>query len=212
MEGKKSFVLYSDLMDIVHELNDEQAGKLIKMVVDYVNDRNPTTDDQLINIAFKPIKNQLKRDLQKWESIKKKRSEAGKLGGRPRKQKEANKANAFFEKQTEAKKAVSVNVNVNDSVNNNRSFMVDANKDLNEYRQYFFELVKNKAISRDQLFYKCKIDLSRRNELWEAFIRNSIENVPLIEDDKHGWNTFKKFINDNHKDWQVKAKSNFNGW
>ena len=212
MEGKKSFVLYSDLMDIVHDLNDEQAGKLIKMVVDYVNDRNPTTDDQLINIAFKPIKNQLKRDLQKWESIKKKRSEAGKLGGRPRKQKEANKANAFFEKQTEAKKAVSVNVNVNDSVNNNRSFRVDANKDVKEYRKYLFDLIKNKAISRDQLFYKCKIDLSRRNELWEAFIRNSIENVPLIEDDKHGWNTFKKFINDNHKDWQVKAKSNFNGW
>ena len=210
MEGKKSFVLYSDLMDIVQDLNDEQAGKLIKLIVDYVNDRNPSTDDQIIKIAFKPIKNQLKRDLQKWQSIKEKRSEAGKLGGRPRKQTEAKKANGFFEKQTEAKKAVSVNVN--DNVINNRSFRVDANKDIKEYRKYLFDLIKGKAISRDQLFYKCKIDLSRRNELWEAFILNSIENVPLIEDDKHGWNTFKKFINDNHKDWQVKAKSNFNGW
>ena len=210
MEGKKSFVLYSDLMDIVQDLNDEQAGKLIKLIVDYVNDRNPSTDDQIIKIAFTPIKNQLKRDLQKWQSIKEKRSEAGKLGGRPKKQTEAKKPNALFEKQTEAKKAVSVNVN--DNVINNRSFRVDANKDIKEYRKYLFDLIKSKAISRDQLFYKCKIDISRRNELWEAFILNSIENVPLIEDDKHGWNTFKKFINDNHKDWQVKAKSNFNGW
>lgn len=210
MEGKKSFVLYSDLMDIVQDLNDEQAGKLIKLIVDYVNDRNPSTDDQIIKIAFTPIKNQLKRDLQKWQSIKEKRSEAGKLGGRPKKQTEAKKANGFFEKQTEAKKAVSVNVN--DNVNNNRSFRADANKDVKEYRKYLFDLIKDKAISRDQLFAKCEIDLTRRNELWEAFILNSIENVPLIEDDKHGWNTFKKFINDNHKEWQVKAKSNFNGW
>ena len=101
---------------------------------------------------------------------------------------------------------------VNNNNDSQRSFRVDANKDVKEYRKYLFDLIKNKAISRDQLFYKCKIDLSRRNELWEAFILNSIENVPLIEDDKHGWNTFKKFINDNHKDWQVKAKSNFSGW
>src|SRR5690606_30894042 len=63
---------------------------------------------------------------------------------------------------------------VNNNNDSQRSFRVDANKDLKEYRQYFFELIKDKAISRDQLFSKCKIDLSRRNELWEAFILNSI--------------------------------------
>lgn len=211
MEGKKSFVLYADLMDIVNDLDNEQAGKLIKMVVDYVNDRNPETEDQIIKIAFKPIKNQLKRDLQKWESIKQKRSDAGKKGGRPKKQMEANKANGFFEKQNKAKKAVNVNVNVNDSVINNKAFAVDANKNVEEYRQYLYDQIKQKEISRDQLFSKCKIDLTKRNELWEAFILNSIENVPLIEDDKHAWNTFKKFINDNQQDWQVK-RSNFNGF
>lgn len=211
MEGKKSFVLYADLMDIVNDLDNEQAGKLIKMVVDYVNDRNPETDEQIIKIAFKPIKNQLKRDLQKWESIKQKRSDAGKKGGRPKKQIEANKANGFFEKQNKAKKAVNVNVNVNDSVINNKAFAVDANKDIKEYRQYLYDQIKQKEISRDQLFSKCKIDLTKRNELWEAFILNSIENVPLIEDDKHAWNTFKKFINDNQQDWQIK-RSNFDGF
>lgn len=121
MEGKKSFVLYTDLMDIVNDLSDEQAGKLVKLIVNYVNDRNPECEDQLIKIAFKPIKSMLKRDLEKWESIKHKRSEAGKRGGRPRKQDKANKANALFEKQTEAKKAVNVNVNVNDNVNVDKS-------------------------------------------------------------------------------------------
>ena len=86
----------------------------------------------MLEIAFEPIKNQLKRDLKKWENLKEKRSKAGKLGGRPKKtenqtvenysNEEAKKANAFFDKQVEAKKAVNdtvndtVTVNVNDTV------------------------------------------------------------------------------------------------
>ena len=121
-EGKKSFVLYADSMDIVNDLSDEQAGKLIKLIVNYVSDRNPESDDLLINIAFKPIKLQLKRDLEKWNDIKVKRSESGKLGGRPKtieseeNQNESKKANGFFDNQNEAKKAVSVNDTVNVTV------------------------------------------------------------------------------------------------
>src|SRR5690606_23034656 len=133
-------------------------------------------------------------------------------GKRPKNKQNGSKTEAK-DKQDGSKTVTNVNDNVN--VNNNvnqKAFRVDANKDVKEYRKYLFDLIKDKAVSRDQLFAKCKIDLSRRNELWEAFILNSIENVPLIEDDKHAWNTFKKFINDNHKYWQVNAKSNFNGW
>jgi hypothetical protein len=99
-------------------LPDEVAGRLIKHIFSYVNDEYPETDDLMLQLAFEPIKLQLKRDLKHWDEVREKRSESGKLGGRPKKQTEAKKANGFFEKQTKAKKAVNVNVNVNDNVMN----------------------------------------------------------------------------------------------
>ena len=117
-EGKKSFVLYADLIHVIKKLPNEQRGKLFLHLLEYVNDMNPVTDDILVEIAFEPIRLQLKRDLKEWEEIRKKRSESGKLGGRPKseeKQNKPKKANGFLEKQSEAKKAV--NVTVNDNVN-----------------------------------------------------------------------------------------------
>lgn len=78
--GKKSFVLYCDLIHTVDLLDDVLAGKLLKHLLRYVNDENPETDDPILKIAFEPIKRQLKRDLQDWEVIKKDRSNSGKLG------------------------------------------------------------------------------------------------------------------------------------
>ena len=115
--GKKSFLLYSDYKEIFTELSDKDAGQLIKHILKYVNDESPVTENPLVKISFIPIKNQLKRDLKEWEEIRGKRSESGKLGGRPKKQTEAKEANAFYEKQTEAKKAVTVTVN--DTVTDN---------------------------------------------------------------------------------------------
>lgn len=118
-QGKKSFVLYCDLIHTVDKLPDDKAGQLFKHILAYVNDLNPLADDLIINIAFEPIKQQLKRDLQKWEvEIKPKRSEAGRLGGiksgeARRSKTKQNEANALNAKQNEANEAVNVNVNVN---------------------------------------------------------------------------------------------------
>ena len=122
--NKKSFILYADIKTTIDKLDNEYAGKLFKHILAYVNDENPKTDDLLLEIAFEPIKRQFKRDLEKWVQIKSKRSEAGKLGGRPKKQEETKKANGFLEKQTKAKKAVNVNVNVNDNVSVNDNVTV----------------------------------------------------------------------------------------
>lgn len=125
-ENKKTIVVYSDWEEYFTDLSDEEAGKLIKHFFKYVNDKNPELDDRILEMAFKPIKNQLKRDLVKWEETKRKRSDAGRLGGKAsgesRKQTEANEANASIVKQTEANEAdndicnsmLSDNVNVND--------------------------------------------------------------------------------------------------
>lgn len=134
-ENKKSFILYCDLIHTVNKLPDDKAGLLFKHLLSYVNDENPTTDDLLLEIAFEPIKRQLKRDLQKFEAVKVKRSEAGKLGGRPKKQIKAKKANAFLEKQTKAKKADNDNDTDNDNVINNIS--IDFDKLINLYNDKF---------------------------------------------------------------------------
>lgn len=120
-ENKKGFILYADQKELFSQLPDEIAGKLIKHIMAYVNDENPISDDILINIAFTPIKLQLKRDLVKFEETKDRRSVAGKIGAEKRWQTIANDgkringiANDSKPKQTMAKIAVKDNVKVKD--------------------------------------------------------------------------------------------------
>jgi len=109
-KDKKSFILYSDIIHTVEKLTDSDAGQLLKHLLRYVNDQNPITDNTLVEIAFEPIKQQLKRDLVKFEDVKVKRSEAGKAGANKRWQEIAN---ANKGKQTITKIAVNDNDNVN---------------------------------------------------------------------------------------------------
>ena len=85
-ENKKGFVLYADQKIIVDELSDAQAGQLFKLIFAYVNDDDPQPKDQLLKLAFAPIKQQLKRDLVKYESKREQWSNAGKESARKRKE------------------------------------------------------------------------------------------------------------------------------
>lgn len=76
-ENKKSIVMYVDWLTTFEQLDDAEAGRLVKHLFRYVNDENPVAPDKLTQIVFEPIKQQLKRDLQRWESIRQKRSIAG---------------------------------------------------------------------------------------------------------------------------------------
>lgn len=150
-ENKKSFVAYCDWEKVFEMLTDEEAGKVTKHLFAYVNDREPVLEDRLLKIVFEPIKLQLKRDLKKYESIREKRIEAGKLGGRPpKKQTEAKKANGFFEKQTKAKKPVTVTVNdtvtvtdintlSNERVENAPEFNKSLNPDFKKFNNWIKE-------------------------------------------------------------------------
>jgi hypothetical protein len=75
MKDKKAFVLYADLIHTVELMSDQKAGKLFKIVLDYVNDKNPEVTGETMKVAFEPIKRQLKRDLVKYEGRCKKNSE-----------------------------------------------------------------------------------------------------------------------------------------
>jgi uncharacterized phage protein (TIGR02220 family) len=89
-KNKKSFLLYVDLIHTVEKLPDEYAGKLFKHLLQYVNDQNPETEDIVINIAFEPIKQSLKRDLLRWDQTREKRSKAGKISAEKRNKNEQN--------------------------------------------------------------------------------------------------------------------------
>ena len=109
-KDKKSFILYSDLIHTIEKLSDVDAGQLLKHLMRYVNDLNPTTDNALVDIAFEPIKQHLKRDLVKFEDVKVKRSQAGKAGANKRWQMLSNDSKP---NQSITKIAVNDNVNVN---------------------------------------------------------------------------------------------------
>lgn len=78
-ENKTSFILYAEYIDIFEELSDSDAGQLVKHIFNYVNDKNPETDNKMVKLSFIQIKHQLKRDLKKWDEKIISKSNAGKM-------------------------------------------------------------------------------------------------------------------------------------
>lgn len=87
-ENKKSFLLYCDLIHTVDQMPNELAGELFKHILSYVNDKNPTSENLIINLTFEPIKQSLKRDLVKYENIVEQKRQAGLASAESRKQKQ----------------------------------------------------------------------------------------------------------------------------
>lgn len=119
-QNKKGFILYADQKELFEQLPDNKAGALIKHIFNYVNDENPVTDDLIVNLAFTPIKQQFKRDLQKWEKTREGRSKAGKASAESRKNKKEQKGtNVNKHEQTLTKSTVNDNVTVKGNVSDN---------------------------------------------------------------------------------------------
>lgn len=118
MKDKKSFVLYADLTHTVSKMPTKQKAELFQTILDYVNDLDPDPKDIVVQIAFEPIKQQLKRDLLKWSGIREKRSDAGKKSAEKRaQQKSTNPTSVESVQQTSTNPTVTVNdtVNVNET-------------------------------------------------------------------------------------------------
>lgn len=83
-EGKKSFQLYTDLIELVNGSNkhnveiepmtNEEAGMLFKWILEYVNDLHPSVPKE-IRFAVVQVKKQLDEDLERWKDICKKNTE-----------------------------------------------------------------------------------------------------------------------------------------
>jgi hypothetical protein len=79
-EGKNSFLLYADIIHTVRKLPKEKAGELFLHILEYVNDLDPVTEDFAVEIAFEPIKQNLKRNLKSYKEKVQKNSESGRIG------------------------------------------------------------------------------------------------------------------------------------
>lgn len=101
MEHKKqnSFVLYTDYIQHVSLLSDQEAGQLFKALFHFVDDGTEPDFTGSLKMCFSFISSQIQRDKAKYRDICEKRAAAGSKGG---KQKQANLANANFVKQKQA--------------------------------------------------------------------------------------------------------------
>lgn len=79
-DEKKSFLVYCDLIHTVRKMKKEDVGELFLHLLEYTNDLNPSTDNQIVELVFEPIRQQLKRDLKSWELEKENSSIKGKIG------------------------------------------------------------------------------------------------------------------------------------
>lgn len=126
-ENKKSFILYADLITVVEKLiikdrenKTNYSGELFFHILQYVNDKNPIATDFIIDMAFEPIKLQLKRDLKRYETIREKRSDAGKKSAEIKAQQMLTSVESKKQKST---KSTSV-----ESVEQNKQVLTHVNK------------------------------------------------------------------------------------
>lgn len=178
-EEKKSFLLYSDLKHTLNKLPDKEAGILFKTILSYVNDENPVIDNIVIEIAFEPIKQQLKRDLRHWENIKVKRSSAGKASAEAKKilkenqqnlTKPTNSTSVDFVQQTSTHSTVNVNDNVinKDIYTNVETLDIDFDKFIDTFNRIanrnFKATQKVKASLKARLKNYSKVDIFKAIE------------------------------------------------
>ena len=100
-QNKDSFILYGNQSRQIEMLSDQEAGALIKKIYRYVNGED-VKEYQLSPIAemlYSIIEDQIARDRNKYNELCRRRQEAGRKGGRPRKE----KPNGFEEKQKNQK-------------------------------------------------------------------------------------------------------------
>lgn len=197
-EKKKSFILYVDLIHTIEKLPNEEAGELFKHILRYVNDKNPTTENILVDISFEPIKQQLKRDLKAWEGSKEEKSIAGIKGNLKRwnsdlyeqvvsKKITLEEAQSIAEhrrtsqpdkvrSQSIAEIAVNDNVSVNDNVNDIKEKPPTPKGEFNfDYDKFLIFI--NKTLGRSLKVIKDSDKKKIRARLKEGYKKSHFENA-----------------------------------
>ena len=167
-ENKKGFVLYADLIHTVELMTNAEAGNLFKHILRYVNDLNPETNDITIRLVVEPIKQQLKRDLKKYEAKVTQCSEAGKRSASLRKVKRKQRSLTDVKlRATDSTVKDNVIVNVKDNDKDNIISIEDA-----------YDFLKNKEPEKIELF-----EMQNKKDFPDYNIFTTNFNSIIIEND-----------------------------
>ena len=201
-ENKKSFVLYSDSKGLIDQLPDDIAGRLFKHIFAYVNDENPISDELILNIAFEPIKSQLKRDLVKWSNQTEQRRQAGLKSAEIRKR-NASKINDRSISSTD-NVSVNVNGNVSDNVTDSVILLKKESKHIFSFEQSLLKYGFDKHLVTDWLKVRKKkkatnTETAFKNFIFEIEQRNCNINEILEICVEKSWSGFKWTWYDNLK-------------
>ena len=128
---KDSFILYTEQKEVIDKLSDEQAGKLIKAIYEYVETEKMPELDPLLDIVIIPFKQNLDRNKEKYNKISEIRAKAGAKGGKQRKQMQANENKDKQKKQMQTKDSKSDD-NDNEYDNDNEDVNVNANEEVSD--------------------------------------------------------------------------------
>lgn len=190
MEGKKSFLLYADLIEVVSDLPMEKRGELFTIILQYVNDENPVITDPVLKMAFIPVKQNLKRDLLKWQKVVERNRENGKKGGRPPKENPKNPVGKTGTQKNpknpdEPKKADNDNDNDNDIINED------------SHNEIFRKLWKS-DIWIESLCTKWKCGKKDLQDHLNYFRQDCIDKEELKVDEKDAKRHFINWVNKGH--------------
>ena len=106
---KKGFIVYDDIMEVVKRLTDEEAGQLLKGLLNYSISGQDPKFKGVLEFVFIPIKQQMDRDAEKYEAkCEKNRENANKrwqnATASDRKKRNANYADKDTDKDKDTKK------------------------------------------------------------------------------------------------------------
>lgn len=176
-KDKKGFMAYADWIHTTEKLTDKEAGQLFKHLLRYVNDQAPKPPNRLIDLTFEPWKQQLKRDLKKYETKVNTARANGQKGGRPRKPKETEKTQSV---NLEPKKADTDNDTdtdiVKDNINNRKAAfyqkllpLVDefTKKTVREFYDYWTEHNDKGKKMRYEMARNQPFNIKRRLKTWK---------------------------------------------
>lgn len=181
-ENKKSFIAYSDWDGMFQALPDEVAGKLIKHIFAYVNDRNPKSDDFVINALFEQVKSTLKRDLVKWEQQRDQRVIAGKKSAAIR----ATKTNDRSTTVDETERKPTVSVSVSDNVN--------VKERVNTLTHSHSEVV-NQTLENEIFLEQSAMALSTDIKTFKEFVKTKLAEMAITgQSSKYHLGTVKRII------------------
>lgn len=197
-----------DLLDSVELMTDDEAGKLLKAIINHVDGRECDLPREIV-FAFTPIKNQLTRDNDKYSQYIEKQREIGKKGGRPKKRVEkgrlSKKGSQTLTDTVTVNDTANVTVtdNATDTVNDNKDYK--SVKDLNiiafeKYLSYRKEAgIKKLTKQGEYLAAKKLVSFGSQKEVVDQSIGNGWAGLFPLK--KEGLNNKKQDRIDKFNEW-----------